>query len=190
MSGEAANIFLVARHGHVVYVRAVGLSNMKNAPLLDAFLCAECTTDVHTVCVDLSSCTGMDSTFMGLLAGSSARLRPHGGKLVVVNPTETGMKLLRLLGLSEVIPVLEGCELPSLQFVSLGGSATLSNRERMRLIQRAHQHLIALNDANKAKFAAFMTALEADLAKLEMKDGKDAKGGKDAKNAKETPPPT
>jgi anti-sigma B factor antagonist len=170
LSGEAANFFLVARHGHVVYVRAVGLSNMKNAPVLDAFLGAECTTDVHTVCVDLSACTGMDSTFMGLLAGSAARLRPHGGKLVVVNPTESNLKLLRLLGLADVLPVLEGCELPALQFVSLGGSASLSHRERMRLVQRAHQHLMALNDTNKAKFAAFLASLEADLAKLDKRE--------------------
>lgn len=167
---EPTNVFLVARHGHVVYVRAVGLSNMKNAPVLDAFLGAETTTEVHTVCVDLSACTGMDSTFMGLLVGSSHRLRPHGGKLVVVNPTEANLRLLRLLGLADVIPVLQGCELPELAFVTLGCPPSLSPKDRMRLVQRAHQHLMALNDTNKAKFAAFLSALEQDLAKLERKD--------------------
>lgn len=162
----SANHYLVARHGHVVYVRAVGLANMKNAPVLDAFLAAEVDANVHTVCIDLSACGGMDSTFMGLLVGSSQRLRPHGGKLVIVNPTEHGLKLLRLLGLSDVLAVLEGCELPVLEFVTLSGAANLSPLQRMELVKRAHQNLIALNEANKAKFAAFLAALEADLARL------------------------
>ena len=167
---EPTNSFLVASHGQVVYVRAVGLANLKNAPVLDAFLATECDAKIHTVCIDLSACTGMDSTFMGLLVGSSQRVRPHGGKLVVVNPTEGNLKLLRLLGLVDVLPVLEGCELPNLEFVCLKGGANLSQRERMLLVQRAHQHLVDLNDTNKAKFAAFVTALESDLAKLELKD--------------------
>ncbi len=158
--------YLVARHGHVVYVRALGLANMKNAPVLDAFLGAEIDAQVHTVCVDLSACLGMDSTFMGLLVGSSQRIKPMGGKLVIVNPTESNLKLLHMLGISNVLPVLEGCELPVLEFVSLSGNPNLTPLKRMELIKRAHQNLIALNDANKAKFTAFMTALEADLAKL------------------------
>jgi anti-anti-sigma factor len=163
---NAASNYLVARHGHVVYVRAVGLANMKNAPVLDAFLGAEVTEQVHTVCIDLSACTGMDSTFMGLLVGSLQRIRPSGGKLVVVNPTESNLKLLQMLGVADVLPVLEGCELPVLEFVSLSGSPNLSPVQRMELVKRAHQNLIALNEANKAKFATFLQALEADLAKL------------------------
>jgi anti-anti-sigma factor len=169
-SASSASSFLVARHGHVVYVRAVGLANMKNAPVLDAFLGAEVDARIHTVCIDLSACTGMDSTFMGLLVGSAQRVRPHGGKLVVVNPTEQNLKLLRLLGLADVLPVLEGCELPVLEFVSLSGSPNLSQLQRMELVKRAHQNLVALNETNKAKFTAFLAALEADLAKLGRKD--------------------
>jgi anti-sigma B factor antagonist len=169
-----ANAFLVARHEQVMYVRAVGLSNMKNAMVLEAFLSVEATAEIHTVCVDLSACTGMDSTFMGLLVASASRIRPHGGKLVVVNPTEGNLKLLRLLGLVEVLPVLQGCELPELEFVKLSCTEGISQRERMKLVQRAHQHLTGLNDANKAKFAAFLAALELDLAKLERKDAEAA----------------
>ncbi|MBA2480414.1 MAG: STAS domain-containing protein [Planctomycetes bacterium] len=158
--------YLVARNGHVVYVRAVGLANMKNAPILDAFLNAGVAESQQTVCVDLSACTGMDSTFMGLLVGSSQRLRTTGGKLVVVNPTESNLKLLKTLGVFDVVPVLEGCELPALEFVHLKGSANLSTLQRMELIKKAHESLIALNEANRAKFTAFMTSLEADLAKF------------------------
>ena len=161
-----ASVYLVARHHDVAYVRALGLANMKNAPVLDAFLTSGADGHIQSVCVDLSACTGMDSTFMGLLVGSASRLRDAGGKLVIVNPTESNLRLLRTLGVADVVPVLEGCQLPTLEFVSLSGSSSLGTLQRMELVRRAHRNLMELNETNQAKFAAFLKALEADLAKL------------------------
>ncbi len=44
----------------------------------------------------------------------------------------------------------------------------------MKLVQRAHQHLTSLNEANKAKFATFLAALALDLAKLDRKEAEAA----------------
>lgn len=163
------SVYQVARNGVHVYVRATGLASMKNAQLLDAFLRAEMDTQVDMVCVDLSSCTGMDSTFMGLLVGTSGQLSGHGGKLVVVNPTDAGHKLLKMLGVTEVIPVVSGCDLPDLTFVELEPQVSIGQVARMDVIRRAHQSLVAINESNRLKFTAFLTALEADLEKF--KDG-------------------
>lgn len=161
-----ANGFHVARDGASLYVRAVGLANMKNAPMLDAFFHAE-IVDQGTVCVDLSGCSGMDSTFMGLLVGTSATLKTKAGRLVVVNPSEICVKLLDMLGISEVLPVVGACTAPQLEFIELGaGGVAIGMLQRMEMIRRAHQALIGVNEANHAKFTAFMTALEADLAKF------------------------
>ena len=156
--------YQVARNGANVYVRAHGLANMKNAPLLDAFVRHEMQLPMATLCVDLSACTGMDSTFMGLLVGTAGALGATGGKVVVVNPTEAGLKLLAMLGITEVLPVVSGCELPDLQFIDLDAQVT-GTVARLDVIRKAHQSLSALNESNRAKFAAFLTALEADLAK-------------------------
>jgi len=161
------NGFRVARDGTSIYVLVSGLANMKNAPVLDAFLQAEGGPDLGTVCVDLSACAGMDSTFMGLLVGSSSGLKATGGRLVVVNPSETCLKLLDMLGVSEVLPVVPRCSSPDLTFVDLSETGQgVGMLQRMELIRRAHQALMGLNEANHDKFSAFITALEADLAKL------------------------
>ena len=100
--------YQVARLGSTVFVRSVGLANMKNAPMLDAFLREVLGQGVLLVCVDLSCCSGMDSTFMGLLVGFSQDLEQVNGQLVVVNPTE--QNLARLLDIKRDLSDLAGAE--------------------------------------------------------------------------------
>ena len=161
------NGYQVARDGGSVYVRVDGLANMKNAPVLDAFLTGESQDTLQIICIDLSSCTGMDSTFMGLLVGRSGTLREAGGRLVIVNPSGICAKLMEMLGVSEVVPVVSQCQTPRLNFIELGnGAAGIGTLQRMELIRRAHVALSEVSAENHGKFAAFLAALDADLDKL------------------------
>ncbi|MBA3686834.1 MAG: STAS domain-containing protein [Planctomycetes bacterium] len=158
--------FLVARSERTVFVRSTGLANMKNSPVLDVFLATEIDQGATTICVDLSSCSGMDSTFMGLLVGYARQLDGAGGRLVVVNPSVGNMRLLVMLGVTLVVPVLENQPDPQVAYVTLASDPTMSPIQRIELVQRAHQNLLKLTKSNEAKFAAFLTALERDLAKI------------------------
>ena len=158
--------FLVARSDRTVFVRSTGLANMKNAPMLDSFLTAEIDHGASTICVDLSSCSGMDSTFMGLLVGYAKQLDGAGGRLVIVNPSQGNLRLLRMLGVTLVVPVLENQPEPAVELVTLASDPAMSPLQRMELIQRAHQHLLKLTNTNEAKFSAFLQALERDLARV------------------------
>ena len=89
--------------------------------------------------------------------------------MVVVNPTEQNLRLLDMLGVSAVLPVVAQTDPAKLEFINLPAGPSLSPLQRMDLIKRAHHNLIALNEANQAKFSAFLVALEADLAKLRAK---------------------
>jgi anti-anti-sigma factor len=157
--------YQVARLGSTVFVRSVGLANMKNAPMLDSFLREVIRHGALLVCVDLSSCSGMDSTFMGLLVGFSQELSEVKGRLVVVNPTEQNQRLLDMLGVSEVLPVVAQSSPTELEFVVIPASPMVSPLQRLEIIQRAHQHLIELNQTNVTKFSAFLEMLEVDLEK-------------------------
>lgn len=157
--------YLVARAGSTVFVRSVGLANMKNAPMLDCFLREVVTQGALQVCVDLSTCSGMDSTFMGLLVGFSQELVRKQGRLVVVNPTAQNLRLLDMLGVSDVLPVVAQTQPAELEFVVIPAHPSISPLERMEIVRRSHQSLVSLNSANQAKFADFLAALERDLAK-------------------------
>lgn len=157
----------VARDGSTVIIRALGLSSMKNAPVLDAFLGDVLHQKILMICVDLSGCAGMDSTFMGILVGRSHQCIEQGGRLVIVNPTANSQRLMAMLGLDVVIPVIECEQKPELKFINLDAYAAISPRIRLELIKRAHEDLAALSESNQGKFAAFLVALERDLNKLD-----------------------
>lgn len=157
--------YRIARSATMVYVRAEGLANMKTAPVLNAFLVKAMEEGTRSVYVDLSGCTGMDSTFMGLLVGQAGALQDAGGRLAVVKPNDLCLRLLRQLGVDEVVTVVAEAEVPSAEYVDIQGDVPVDQAARTELIREAHQHLSALNDENKAKFGAFLSALDADLAK-------------------------
>jgi hypothetical protein len=72
-----------------------------------------------------------------------------------------------MLGISAVLPVLAHCTLDAgVEFVNLPAAAALTPLQRAELVKRAHQNLVALTASNHAKFTPFLTALEADLARL------------------------
>lgn len=174
-----ATSFLAMRAGDHLYVRAVGLANMKHAPVLDAFIDSERAAGATTVCVDLSSCTGMDSTFMGLLVGTSQSMVQQGGRLVVINPSEGNRRLLDMLGVTEVVPVSEGCVPPEVDFVAVESRAGVGAIQRMELVLRAHRDLVALGPANQGKFSAFIGALEKDLERQRKPARQPAEGGEE-----------
>ena len=158
--------FHVARSGTTVFIRSSGLANMKNAPMLEFFLTTAIEQGATTACIDLSACTGMDSTFMGLLVGTHKLLTEQKGRLVVVNPGVANLRLLEMLGVTVVVPVVEKQAPPDAEFVVMTSEPQMGPVQRMELVQRAHQNLVKLSDANVAKFSAFLAALDKDLAKL------------------------
>ena len=168
MSDSGAS-FHVARSGSTVFIRSCGLANMKNAPMLEFFLTTAIQQGATTACIDLNSCTGMDSTFMGLLVGTHKLLTEHGGKLVVVNPSAANLRLLIMLGVTLVVPVVENEPAPAAEFVVMDSEPQMGPLQRIELVKRAHQNLVKLSEANRSTFTAFLTALDRDLEKLKGK---------------------
>lgn len=163
---SSAHGFHVARHEEAAYVKAVGMANMRVAPTLDAFLRDQAGDGLNTVIIDLSACSGMDSTFMGLLIGMENLFSGKGGRVTVVNPGSSNRRLLDMLGVSTIVRVIDEHEVPELAFANLDGVA-LSARAQAKMMKKAHEELSAISEENAAKFKAFLTALEADLAKPE-----------------------
>jgi len=164
-----ATAYLVARSGTTVFIRSTGLANMKNAPMLDVFLSTEIEQGATTACIDLSACSGMDSTFMGLLVGYAKQMDVSAGRLVIVNPSPANLRLLQMLGVTLVVPVVEKQDPPDVDFITLASDPQMSPLQRMEMVQRAHQNLIKVTEANEGKFSTFLVALEKDLVKLRAK---------------------
>ena len=71
----------------------------------------EQTTYGHSkIVVDLSQCTHLDSTFIGVLVVTQKKLLAKGGELKVVNPLDPARELFYLTGISKVFDAFETSE--------------------------------------------------------------------------------
>lgn len=153
-----------ARHGEAVMVRPVGLGNMNISLTMKDFVRACLDEGFRHFALDLTTCEGMDSTFMGTIIAINYRINERGGWLCLTNVSEENQRLLRLLGVWGLVQVINDTSFPAVEVERLlpGGDPT----RRMELIQQAHKHLVAIDERNREKFGAFLEALETEMSTI------------------------
>jgi len=154
----------VALASKTQYIRAHGLGTMHTCAGLRAFANDALEKGYEDVIVDLRDCTGMDSTFMGVLAGIALYFpeedRPH---VMVINADEHNRKLLEGLGLSAVLQIRDGeVRLPEVEMYRLQDEWT-SEEDRIRFIQQAHENLVKIDRRNVERFGPFLEMLKQEL---------------------------
>src|SRR5271156_4504003 len=103
---------LVARSGDLGFVKVVGRGSFQNSGCLKAFYLQLLKEGVTRFVIDLSACTYLDSTFLGILLGLGLKLRESGkGLLNILNASSRNLEILRNLGLDRLIQ-LSGGSLP------------------------------------------------------------------------------
>jgi len=132
--------------------------------------------------VDLAACTGMDSTFMGTLAGMAARLSAvEGGVLQIAEPGERNRRSLEDLGLDFLMEIdppaavwrgkVDGVRIALAPPQVVG---PLGQTQRARNVMEAHQVLSGVSDKNAREFSGVVDLLKDQLAEKEEPDGKDS----------------
>lgn len=165
MAGNSSGYYEVAVGKRAVYARVHGLASMNNCLCLREFLDKLLAEGHGFIIVDLGDCTGMDSTFMGVLAGAATFERPgRTPGIVVVNADPTLVRLLQSVGLGELLMIEEKpFKIPEMQFVRLEEQA--GEEERLALIRAAHTHLIKISEENERLFGPIVQVLEAEMRK-------------------------
>ena len=163
---------LVGVYDGFTWVRCEGKGSFLNAPRLKRYGEERAEAGERLVVVDLGGCTGMDSTFMGTLAGLALRLRKAGGgALHVAAPGERNRASLEDLGLGELLAVdppeawwRGRMEEARAGLVPLGEPQVLTDRQRAEQVLEAHRVLSANHEPNARKFAGVMQVFEQELA--------------------------
>jgi anti-sigma B factor antagonist len=157
----------IAIVGKTVYLRPIGMATQQNSLGIPDFLEAMFRIGCRNVVFDLGRCTGMDSTFLGVVADAATSL-PHtpGKTVLVLNAGERSVSLLRRIGLLPLITLHEGAANPpeevqfrQIDFVHFPRSET----ERISRIKDLHKTLAELNEKNRRTFGSFITMLEEEL---------------------------
>ncbi|MFH0878410.1 MAG: STAS domain-containing protein [Lentisphaerota bacterium] len=166
---------LVAIHKETGFVHVQGRGSFKISTALKQF--GQAAIEAHCVrlVMDMEDCIGMDSTFMGVLAGLAFHLRklPDGAIIMVnLNPRTRG--LLGTLGLDQIIEAhLAGAAPETLNEVMSISSQmhTLetdepSQRATAETMLEAHENLIQLSPDNLPKFKDVLTFLRQDIQRI------------------------
>lgn len=154
------------------WIRCEGKGSFVNAPKVKQYGEERLAAGERLMIVDLAICTGMDSTFMGTLAGLAMKLnKREGGSLQVAGAGERNRASLEDLGLGNLMQVdppealwRERMEEVRGALSPVGEPVVLSDRQRAEQVLEAHRVLSAAHDPNARKFAGVVQVLEQELA--------------------------
>jgi anti-sigma B factor antagonist len=143
-----------------------------NSPVIKAFGDERIAAGERCLAVDLADCTGMDSTFMGTLAGMASRLSAQdGGVLQIAEAGARNRRSLEDLGLDFLMEI----DPPGARWKDDIGKIRASLKapqatppagqvQRTQHVLEAHQILSEANDKNAKVFSNVVTMLEDELA--------------------------
>jgi anti-anti-sigma factor len=162
-----------------LHIRVVGRGTFQNGQPLRQFALAMIEKGATQCIVDLGACDGMDSTFLGVLAGIGLRLNQHNGhrRMCVANVSQRNLELLQTLGLDRLFTIQPAGQAPAYEapagavFERLpdsdltAGRKPLDKNDTANLMLEAHDNLIQADTRNLAKFKDLTTYLRERGAK-------------------------
>lgn len=163
-----SNIILACNVNGLGWARCEGKGSFLNSPNLKAWADEQLKSGTVHIVIDLECCTGMDSTFMGTMAGLAMRLiKISKGILEVASADEKNSQALDDLGLSSLMqinpqsPSWRGQE--GAMRESLIEYGHVNSTDRTKHVFDAHKTLCDADDSNNEKFSTVLDCLEAEL---------------------------
>jgi anti-anti-sigma regulatory factor len=180
MANSVASL-LVAIVDHAAIVKVNGRANFTTSVSFKRLFTELRDRGVHQFILDLGECITMDSTFLGVLAGSALKLNepneanrcysqppsPPANPLRLVNPNQRVTDLLENLGISELFRTVRRTyeALPANELAP-AQEVHATREELSRTCLEAHQLLMQLNPENVSKFKDVAQFLAEDLKNL------------------------
>jgi anti-sigma B factor antagonist len=164
MGASNSPVYLVNAQSDPVIVKVRGRASIMNSQPIRDFLQGAIREGRRRFVVDFSECVGMDSTFLGVLAGTALELRKvvPRGSLVFCRLGERNLELVRNLGLHRLATVDGGDAVPT----EVGDPGKplegprLSEVEGARFCLEAHENLVKADPTNLGKFQDVISLLK------------------------------
>ncbi|MGF1483438.1 MAG: STAS domain-containing protein [Opitutales bacterium] len=156
-------IFLIDAFAEPAILRIEGKANYLNCTPVGPALSELVRKGKRTVAVDFGHCAGMDSTFLGILAGVAMQLRRADppGELLLCRMGERNRELVRNLGLHRIARVVDDPPLETDHSHDQAlESKPLDHDAEARLVLDAHQNLIEADASNARRFQDVITFLK------------------------------
>ena len=151
-------LFLVNPYNDPIVVKIVGKASFQNSGPVKALFDKLVIQGKRDFVIDFQSCTGMDSTFLGILAGLGIKLmkKETKGSVVLSRLGTRNYELVKNLGLHRILVVDDGTitteAISSGAMEKIGTENKRTEIENARLVLEAHENLVQIDASNQAKF--------------------------------------
>ncbi len=155
MAEKEQAAFLVDAYSDPAIVKVNGRVNFSNSGPLRDFFDRVITSGKDRFIIDFMDCTGMDSTFLGILAGVALQLRKKEppGAILLCRLGERNFELIRNLGLHRIMQVDPGEHTFKSQPSPLAGRGSgETHSEKAKMVLEAHENLVKADEENRSKF--------------------------------------
>ena len=154
MSEKEQPAFLVDAYSDPAIVKVNGRVNFANSGPLRDFFDQVISSGRERFVIDFRNCSGMDSTFLGILAGVALELRKKAppGRVLLCRLGERNYELIRNLGLHRIMDVDTGGHSFRNEPVALPGEKKGPQAEKARMVLEAHENLVKADEDNRSKF--------------------------------------
>ena len=165
MSDPAQPTYLVSAYSDPVVVKVRGKANYLNCNAFREFIETVITGGCRKLFIDFVDCKGMDSTFLGILAGTAIQLRKlkPAGELIVGNLNERNYELICNLGLQNLLAISKNQAAASETFKALKNQEVSDPKN----VLKAHENLTDANKENVDKFQDVIAFLRNQVEKQE-----------------------
>lgn len=156
-------------------IRVEGRGSFKTSPPMKQFIHQVIETQsAQRILIDMTDCTGMDSTFMGVVAGLSCLIKSKPDlSFKLINLSEKNKKLLVTLGVDRVLEYSMSTTSEEQDLISNQTSASQSLKpniadklETAKTTLEAHKTLVDIHPDNYAKFKSVLEFLQNDVHTL------------------------
>ena len=159
-----------------VVIRVVGKGSFLNSRNFKEAVQSLLEQKYKNIIIDFKNCSGMDSTFIGVLTGITLRLIKKKSNIIqIANITKINRELLETLGVIRFFNIIEEeCEF-NIDFEAVADTPEYPDEaiDQIRHILEAHETLMEADDQNKERFKLVAETLEKELKdKAEKKDDK------------------
>ena len=174
-SGNNQDNLTAAHIDTAAVIRVEGRGSFKTSPPMKKFI--HQIIDTHSadkILIDMADCTGMDSTFMGVVAGIACYIKSKPDvQFRLINLSEKNQKLLVTLGVDRVVDYSLSATGEETHLAAQPGEeieimdTSFSDKmEAAKTSLEAHATLININPENYAKFKAVVELLQDDVDTL------------------------
>lgn len=150
----------VASTNEIICIKVQGPANYSLCVDFKSVVSRCCDQDGRRLLLDLSDCSNMDSTFLGIVVGLTSRLE----RIELLNPQDRVIGLLENLGVLDLVTVGQG-DNPFLGRLEDAGPVSANKRELAQVSLEAHRILMDVNPENVPRFKDVAKFLEEDLGR-------------------------